>query len=74
MAFLLKGTNATLSEHQKTPKSLDNPFYEPLSLDEILDTEIKGWEKMSAHKLLVPLVTKMNAVVRKQDQQCAVCL
>ena len=44
---------ATMNERQKLPRLLDNPFYKPLSLDEVLDTEIKGWEKMTAKKLKV---------------------
>lgn len=67
MADLFKGTYATMSEHQKTPRRLEFPFYEPLSLDEILDIEIKGWEKTSAKKLLVPFITNMHAGVKKED-------
>lgn len=53
MAHLFKGAYATMSEQQKDLMLLHNPFYKPLPLDDVLDTEIKGWEKMSAKNLRV---------------------
>lgn len=72
MAYLFKGAYATMSERQKMPKLLDKPFYEPLSLDEILDIEIKGWQKMSAKKLLVCFMD-MHAVVMQQREEFQFC-
>lgn len=61
MAHLFQGACATMSEQQKHPMLLHNPFYKPFSLDDVLDTEIKGWEKLSAKKLRVcPLHTCMQ--------------
>lgn len=53
MAHLFRGAYATMSEQQKDPQLLHHPFYKPLSLNDVLDTEVKGWERMSAKKLRV---------------------
>ena len=44
---------ATMGAQQRTPKFLKTPFYEPLSLNQLLDKEIKGWQDMFGQKLLV---------------------
>ncbi len=73
MAYLFRGEYLNMSNRQRVPKQLDKPFYKPYSLDEIMDKEIKGWERMSEKQLLVQSLTDMHVVVMVHKTEDAMC-
>lgn len=53
MRYLLRSEYRTLSPNEQVPRQIDVPFFQRVSLQDIADKELKGWERLSPQSMKV---------------------